>query len=88
MEISKDLIGERISFEPSDEFWFFAIGNGQGGFRPLENSKGDFDTYSGWFTANVNEQTNECLLEFELIRNGETISSGEISGFFTRMSSL
>jgi hypothetical protein len=29
VEISKDMVGEKTPFEPSDEFWFFAIGNGK-----------------------------------------------------------
>jgi hypothetical protein len=88
VEISKDLIGKKISFEPLDEFWFFSIGNGTGVFRAFENSKGDFDTYSGWFIADVNERTNECLLEFELIRKEELMASGKIIEVFERIDSL
>jgi hypothetical protein len=85
IEMSQELLGKRIQFEPSDDFWFFSIGDGKGPFRSVKNSREDFKGYSGWLDANLNGQTDACTLEFELLQNGERIANGKVNGTFERL---
>ncbi len=83
IEMQKGLLGERIVLGPTDAFWFFSFGNAMDGFRSFENSDADFSDYTGWFTADVDESTREGSFAFEIIREGELVAEGRISGLFT-----
>ncbi len=88
VEISKDLIGKSVSFEQSNKFWFFAVGNGDGNFITLSHDRSNFVGYSGWFVVKADETSNKCELKFELLQNGQKISDGNIAGVFQKISSL
>lgn len=83
VEIPKQSLGEKITVGASgDYYWFFSFGNGRTQWRSVTNKD---SSWGGWFHAELDEQTNECLIEFEMTQNGELIAKGRVQGVFRRL---
>lgn len=84
-EMSGELLGQQVPVERGGRFCFFSIGDGTGPFLSFQNTKTDFKGYTGWFKVNLNEQTSECCLDFELIKNNVPCANGSIYDVFGRI---
>ena|GEM_PF-4168066 len=83
IEVDESLVGETIPFEQGDTFWFFAIGNGNGMFAPLQHDTVKAED-TGWFRIERNLKTNYCTLLFELNYVDKKGVHWEMAGKFRR----
>ena len=98
IEVDETLVGQTVSFEPGDTFWFFAVGNGNGTFVPLQHdgTQGENagllykeNDYSGWSRLERDLRTDYCTLLFVINRNEvEGWATGKIRTTFSRLTSL
>ena len=78
IEMSTTLLGEKVSIEPSESFWYFHVGTGRASLSlesTYEHEK--FGTRSGWFTIDYGDKPDEIIFEWELLNNNGAVTTSE-----------
>ncbi len=94
VEMARELLGEQIPFEPSEDFWFFHFGTNSAGQNwQLQNDWAEkFAGHSGWFSADYapaeNHNANHLVFEWELKNGATTSTQGRISAIFERRETI